>query len=72
MKNLPWQSVSCKVQYNYITELKFESGERIYFYEENDTIVLLLNGGGKTRQSNDIKTAENFLDDYKERNKNVK
>ena len=55
-----------------ITELKFESGERIYFYEENDTIVLLLNGGGKTRQSNDIKTAENFLDDYKERNKNVK
>ena len=50
-----------------ITELKFESGERIYFYEENDTIVLLLNAGNKTRQSNDIKTAELYLNDYKER-----
>lgn len=54
-----------------ITELKFESGERVYFYEENNTIILLLNGGGKTRQSNDIKTAEIYIDDYKERNKNV-
>ena len=50
-----------------ISELKFESGERIYFYEENNTIVLLLNAGNKTRQSKDIKTAELYLDDYKER-----
>ncbi len=50
-----------------ISELKFESGERIYFFEENNTIVLLLNAGNKTRQSNDIKTAELYLNDYKER-----
>ncbi len=50
-----------------ISELKFESGERIYFYEENNTIILLLNAGNKTRQSKDIKTAELYLDDYKER-----
>lgn len=51
-----------------ITELKFESGERIYFYEENNTIILLLNAGNKTRQSNDIKIAELYMNDYKERN----
>lgn len=50
-----------------IAELKFESGERIYFHEENDTIVILLNAGNKTRQSSDIKTAEMYLEDYKER-----
>lgn len=55
-----------------ITELKFESGERIYFYEENNTVVLLLNAGNKKRQDNDIKTAESYLADYKERVKNDK
>lgn len=50
-----------------IAELKFDSGERIYFYEENDNIVLLLNAGNKKRQSNDIKTAKMYLDDYKKR-----
>ena len=50
-----------------ITELKFEGGERIYFYEENGAIVLLLNAGNKTRQTNDIKTAQQYLYDYKER-----
>ena len=52
-----------------ISELKFESGERIYFYEEQDTntIILLLNAGNKQRQTNDIKTAEIYLDDYKTR-----
>ena len=52
-----------------ISELKFESGDRIYFYEENNTIVLLLNAGNKTRQSNDIKIAEVYLSDYQERKK---
>ncbi len=55
-----------------ISELKFESGERIYFYEEDNTIVLLLNAGNKKRQNNDIKTAELYLTDYKERGKNDK
>lgn len=52
-----------------VSELKFASGERIYFTEENNTIVLLLTAGDKQRQSNDIKTAELYLQDYKERNK---
>ena len=52
-----------------ISELKFESGERIYFTEENNTIVILLTAGSKKRQSDDIKTAELYLEDYKERSK---
>ena len=48
-----------------LKELKFSSGERIYFYEDNDTIVILLNAGNKQRQSDDIKLAENYLIDYK-------
>ena len=52
-----------------ITELKFESGERIYFTEENNTIVILLTAGNKQRQANDIRTAEIYLQDYKERSK---
>ena len=52
-----------------ISELKFESGERIYFTEENNIIVILLTAGSKQRQSDDIKTAELYLEDYKERSK---
>lgn len=52
-----------------ISELKFISGERIYFAEENNTIVILLTAGDKQRQSNDIKTAELYFQDYKERSK---
>ena len=51
-----------------IKELRFLSGERIYFYEENEKIVLLLNAGNKQRQSNDIKTAEIYLADYLSQN----
>lgn len=54
---------------NKISELKFETGERIYFYEEKETIILLITAGNKQRQSNDIKQAEIFLNDYFERNK---
>lgn len=53
-----------------ISELKFDSGERIYFYEDNRQIVLLLTAGNKQRQANDIKTAELYLKDYKERVQN--
>ena len=52
-----------------ISELKFQQGYRIYFFEENDTVVLLLKGGNKQRQTNDIKTAELYLSDFKERSK---
>ena len=52
-----------------ISELKFESGERIYFSEENNTIIILLTAGSKKRQSDDIKTAGLYLEDYKERSR---
>lgn len=48
-----------------LKELKFDSGLRIYFYEENDVIVILLNGGGKQRQSKDIELAKKYMQDYK-------
>lgn len=50
-----------------IAELKFESGDRIYFYEQNNTIILLLTAGNKQRQSSDIKNAEIYVNDYNER-----
>lgn len=53
-----------------ISELKFNSGERIYFYEDNGQIIILLTAGNKQRQDNDIKIAESYLLDYKERFKN--
>ena len=52
---------------NNIKELKFESGERIYFYEENNVLIVILNAGNKHRQNNDIKTAVSYLEDYMSR-----
>ena len=56
---------NCKTISNELKELKFESGLRIYFYEENDIIVILLNGGNKQRQSKDIEVAKKYIQDYK-------
>lgn len=53
-----------------VSELKFYNGNRIYFAELNNIILLLLNGGNKKRQANDIKKAENYLNDFIERDKN--
>lgn len=50
-----------------ITELKFDSGERIYIYETQSIIILLLTAGNKQRQSKDIERAEQYLSDYLER-----
>lgn len=61
---------NCRNLKKDISELKFKSGERIYFTEENDKIVLLLTAGNKQRQSKDIDCAENYLRDYKERVQN--
>lgn len=52
---------------NGITELKFDNGLRLYFTEINNEILLLLLGGNKQRQSNDIKKAQEYLKDYHER-----
>ncbi len=53
-----------------VFELKFINGVRIYFAEQDRTIILLLLGGNKTRQSDDIEKAQKYLKDHKERNKN--
>ena len=58
-----------KVLSSDLTELKFTNGLRIYFTEVESIIVLLLCGGGKKRQSNDINKAQEYLNDYINRSK---
>lgn len=48
-------------------EFKFSNGLRIYFTERGNTIVLLLTGGNKSKQSNDIKLAKKIIIEYNER-----
>lgn len=52
-----------------IYELKFNfgSGYRIYFAQDGDAIVILLCGGDKSSQSQDIEKAKNYFKDFKER-----
>jgi putative addiction module killer protein len=54
-----------------IAELRFTIGKgyRIYYSEMDDVIILLLSGGDKTDQSQDIKKAKEYFKDYIERNK---
>jgi len=52
-----------------LKELRFQNGIRIYFTETENVIVILFNGGGKTRQSKDIEKAKEYLIEYRERNK---
>ena len=54
-------------------ELKFKSPAfRIYYAEVGKEIVLLISGGDKTRQSDDIKEAKEYLADYRSRYGNKK
>lgn len=47
--------------------LQFGPGYRIYFGEINNHIVLLLSGGDKRTQTKDIKLAQQYWDDFKNR-----
>lgn len=51
----------------FLYELRFNigSGYRIYYTIENDTIVLLINGGDKKSQTKDIKKALDILSKIK-------
>jgi len=53
-----------------VLELRFDfgAGYRIYFVEEGDVIVILLCGGDKSNQVNDIKTAKTYWQELLERN----
>ncbi len=52
-----------------VHELKIDyaAGYRIYFANDGKTVVLLLCGGDKRTQDKDIKTAQLYWQDYKER-----
>lgn len=58
-----WKSVGQGVK-----ELKIDVGPgyRIYFGEDGEKVVVLLVGGDKTTQSNDIKLAQQYWAEYLE------
>ena len=47
--------------------LDFGPGYRIYFGKDGDTLVILLAGGTKDRQQNDIERAQALWREYKQR-----
>lgn len=47
--------------------LDFGPGYRVYFGRDGDTLIILLGGGTKKRQSNDIETAQDLWRTYKRR-----
>ena len=47
--------------------IDFGSGYRIYFAKDGDAVVILLGGGTKKRQDNDIANAHERWTDYKKR-----
>ena len=52
-----------------VQELRVDSGPgyRVYFAQEDATMVLLLCGGDKSTQVKDIETAKRYWSDYKRR-----
>lgn len=47
--------------------IDFGPGYRIYFGRDGDTLIILLGGGTKRRQSRDIDDAKTRWDEYKKR-----
>jgi putative addiction module killer protein len=58
-----------KVVDDGVCELRidFGAGYRVYFGQEGKTIVILLCGGDKNSQKQDIKTAKKYWSDYRSR-----
>jgi putative addiction module killer protein len=53
----------------YEQKIDFGPGHRVYFGKEGNDIIILLCGGTKKRQSNDIAEAKEYWQDYKRRRK---
>jgi putative addiction module killer protein len=53
----------------YECRIHFGPGYRVYFGKEDGLMVILLGGGTKQRQSNDVKVAIERWEDYKRRKK---
>jgi putative addiction module killer protein len=51
----------------YECNINFGPGYRVYFGKEGEQIVILLGGGTKQRQQNDINLALERWEDYKQR-----
>jgi len=53
-----------------IYELRFSFGKgyRVYYAIEDDRIILLINGGDKSKQSKDILKAEELLELWRQKN----
>jgi len=56
----------CKSVGDGVFELRlhFGSGYRVYFGKDGNSVVLLLLGGDKSSQPNDIKAAQEYWSDY--------
>ena len=53
-------------------KINFGPGYRVYFGKDGERIVILLGGGTKKRQQNDIRLALDRWEDYKRRKKQQK
>jgi len=53
-------------------KINFGPGYRVYFGKDGEQIVILLGGGTKQRQQNDISLALNRWEDYKQRKRQHK
>ncbi|WP_299408304.1 type II toxin-antitoxin system RelE/ParE family toxin [Acaryochloris sp. IP29b_bin.148] len=47
--------------------ISYGSGYRVYFAQVGDIIIILLCGGDKSSQQQDIERAKNYWDDYRSR-----
>ena len=56
----------------YECKINFGPGYRVYFGKDGEQIVILLAGGTKQRQQNDIRFALERWQDYKQRKKQQK
>lgn len=56
----------------YECKINFGPGYRVYFGREGEQVVILLGGGTKQRQQNDIRLSLERWEDYKQRKKQQK